>query len=127
MGIWRIQMNTNSNYVNISPEELIRVVDVCLDNIKRHRDRNVTYQQRVWSWKKMRYVMEDYLVYKSWAAHDCGIITRLKELRRIAVSVMLDNGVKDRDIKLSFITHDNLYKCYNKDETFEPHVFGLGY
>lgn len=120
-------MNTNSNYVNISPEELIRVVDVCLGNIKKHRDNRIAYQKKVWSWKKMRYVWIDYLVYKSWAAYGCGIETRLKELRRIAVSVMLDNGVKDRDIKLSFTTHDNLYKCYNKDETFQPHVFGLGY
>ena len=120
-------MNTNSNYVNISPEELIRVVDVCLDNIKRHRDNRNTYQKKVWSWRKMGCVWTDYLVYKSWAAHDCGIVTRLKELRRIAVSVMFDNGVLDRDIKLSFTTHDNLYKCYNKDDTFEPYVFGLGY
>lgn len=120
-------MNTNSNYVNISPEKLIRVVDVCLYNIKRYRDRDVTYQQRVWRWKKMRYVMEDYLVYKSWAAYGCGIETRLKQLRRIAQNVINDDKVLDRDIKLSFITHDNLYKCYNKDGTFEPYVFGLGY
>ena len=38
-------MNTNSNYVNISPEELIRVVDVCLDNIKKHRGNRVIYQK----------------------------------------------------------------------------------
>lgn len=120
-------MNTNSNYVNISPEELIRVVDVCLDNIKKHRDSRVTYQQKVWSWKRMKYVWVDYLVYKNWAAHDCGIITRMKELRCIAQNVASDDKVLDRDIKLSFTTHTNLYKCYNKDSTFQPHVFGLGY
>lgn len=122
-----IEMNTNSNYVNISPEELIRVVDVCLDNIKKHRDNRNTYQKKHWSWRKMKYVWTDYLVYKSWAAYGCGIETRLKQLRRIAQNVIDDEKVIDRDIKLSFTTHDNLYKCYNKDDTFQPHVFGLGY
>ena len=46
-------MNTNSNYVNISPEELIRVVDVCLYNIKKHRDSRITYKKKIWSWRKM--------------------------------------------------------------------------
>lgn len=120
-------MNDNSNYVNISPEELIRVVDVCLGNIKNHRGNRVTYQKKEWSWRKMGYVWKDYLVYKSWAAYGCGIETRLKELKRIAQNVINDDKVVDRDIKLSFNTHDNLYKCYNKDNTFQPHVFGLGY
>ena len=120
-------MNTNSNYVNISPEELIRVVDTCIDNIKKHREGRVTYQKKVWSWKRMKYVFEDYFVYKSWAAYGAGIETRLRELKRIAQNVINDDKVLDRDIKLSFTTHDNLYKCYNKDETFQPHVFGLGY
>ena len=120
-------MNTNSNYVNISPEELIRVVDVCLYIIKKHRDSRNTYQKKHWSWKKMRYVWTDYLVYESWASYGCGIETRLKQLRRIAQNVINDDKVIDRDIKLSFTTHDNLYKCYNRDETFEPYVFGLGY
>ena len=120
-------MNTNSNYVNISPEELIRVVDVCLYLIKKHRDSRVTYQKKQWSWRKMKYVWTDYLVYKSWAAYGCGIETRLKELGHIAQNVINDDKVLDRDIKLSFTTHTNLYKCYNKDDTFQPHVFGLGY
>ena len=120
-------MNTNSNYVNTSPEELTRVVDVCLDNIKKHREGRVTYQKRVWSWNKLKYVFEDCFVYKSWAAYGRGIETRLRELKHIAQNVINDDKVIDRDIKLSFTTHDNLYKCYNKDDTFQPYVFGLGY
>ena len=120
-------MNDNSNYVNISPEELIRVVDVCLYIIKKHRDKRNTYQKKHWSWREMRCVWTDYLVYKSWAVYGCGIESRLKQLRRIAQNVIDDEKVIDRDIKLSFTTHDNLYKCYNKDETFQPNIFGLGY
>ena len=54
-------MNTN-NYVNISPEELIRVVDVCLfitlrstETIGLHIKRNNGVG------RKMRYVWTDYL------------------------------------------------------------------
>ena len=117
----------NANYVNISPEELIRVCDSCLNNISNFRNSRVTYTRKQWSWKKFKYIDVPFFKYKSWAAYDKGIGTRLKELRAIAVTLMFDNGVQDKDINLSHTTHTNLYKCYYKDDSFEPDVFGMGY
>lgn len=118
---------SNGGTVNISPEELIRVCDACIKNIKDYRDNQPHKTIKVFKLSKMAYEEVKHFEYKSWAAYSRGIEKRLVELRAVATAVKGDESVIDRDIQLTLTTHINLYKLYCKEISFQPDVFGLGY
>lgn len=116
------------SYVNISPEKLLEVVDQCLYNIENYNGEDDTkHSYKEFSFLKMRNVTKEYTMTPTWTYSGCGIVTRLKELRRIALNVIKDDKVVDRDIKLTLTTHSNLFLLLNKSKSFEPYVFGMGY
>lgn len=114
------------SYVNISPEELLRVTEKCLSNIENYSgedDVQKTYYND-WVFFKQK---KSYIEVPVWTYDHCGIITRLNELKSIAENVIRDKLVEDRDVKLSLITHSELYKMLNKSKEFQPYIFGMGY
>ena len=116
------------SYVNISPEELLRVTTKCLSNIENYQgEQNTEHFNRSFSLLKMRYVNTHYTEVPRWTYKHCGIITRLDELKSIAENVIRDKLVEDRDVKLSLTTHSELYKLLNKSKDFQPYIFGMGY
>ena len=116
------------NYVNISPEELLRVIAKCLSNIENYNgDENIEHFHYEFSFLKMKRVRKSHIEIPRWTYNHCGIITRLNELKSIAENVIRDKLVEDRDIKLSLTTHGELYKLLNKSEDFQPYIFGMGY
>lgn len=115
-------------YVKVSPEELIRVCDICL-NIHKVRDKaDVRYKDvEYFCWKRLRKVKKVYSIEPTWTYRNAGIVKRLEGLKSSAKSVIEDKWVSDRDIALSLTTHKNLYMMLNKDRRFEPFIFGEGY
>ena len=114
------------SYVNISPEELLRVTEQCLSSIENYRgedDVQKTYYND-WVFFKQK---KSYIEVPKWTYNHCGIITRLNELKSIAENVIRDESVEDRDVKLSLTTHSELYKLLNKSEDFQPYIFGMRY
>ena len=119
---------TYKSYAHISPETLIHICNIC---IKEHTDfkgdKVPIYKQKEVSFLKLRFVEYDVLDYPRWATRGCGLITRLNELRGIALAVLDDKGVVDKDIRLTETTYSELLKMYNKSNDFEPYVFAGGY
>lgn len=114
------------SYVNISPEELLRVTKQCLSNIENYNgedDVQKTYYND-WVFFKQK---KTYTEVPTWTYDHCGIITRLNELKSIAENVIKDKIVEDRDVKLSLTTHSELYKLLNKSGDFQPYIFGMRY
>lgn len=121
-------MSENAGYVHISPEKLVEVCDMCLDifnNYKGEDDELKSYEY--FSWRKLRKVKKEYSNQPTYTYWNAGIKTRLLALKEIGKNVIDDREVVDRDIKLSLTTHTNLYKMLNRDKTFQPFIFGLGY
>lgn len=116
------------SYVNISPEELLRVTKRCLSNIENYSgDENIEHFHYEFSLLKMKRVKKSYIEIPRWTYTHCGIITRLNELKSIAENVIRDGRVEDRDVKLSLTTHSELYKLLNKSKDFQPYIFGMRY
>ena len=116
------------SYVNISPEELLRVTEQCLRNIENYSgDENIEHFHYEFSLLKMKRVKKSYIEIPRWTYTHCGIITRLNELKSIAENVIRDGRVEDRDVKLSLTTHSELYKLLNKSKDFQPYIFGMRY
>ncbi len=119
---------SHKSYAHISPERLIGICNFC---IKEHEefvgDKVPVYKEKRFSLLRMRYVVYDVYDYPRWAYRDCGLITRLKDLRSIAKALLEDDTLVDRDIKLTETSYSELLKMYNKSESFEPFVFAAGY
>ena len=117
------------SYVNVSPEELLRVTQQCLSNIENYNgedDKVSSYlKHSVIPFSKPKKV--ETRESPRWTYNHCGIITRLNELKSIAENVVQDELVEDRDVKLSLTTHSELYKLLNKSGDFQPYIFGMGY
>lgn len=114
------------SYVNISPEELLRVTTKCLSNIENYNgedDVQKTYYNDWFFFKRKK----TYIEVPKWTYDHCGIITRLNELKSIAENVIQDRLVEDRDVKISLTTHSELYKLLNKSKDFQPYIFGMRY
>ena len=104
----------------------MEVVNQCLLNIESYNgedDVQITYYDDWILFKRKK----TYSSSPRWTYKDCGIITRLNELKGVAENVILDSKVIDRDIKLSLTSYNELFKLLNKDKGFEPFVFGNGY
>ena len=116
------------SYVNISPEELLRVCNQCLHNIETYNgEDDVIETYKEFSLLRLRYIKKQYTLKPTWTYTGVGITTRLEELKSIAENVINDTGVEDRDIKLSLTTHNELYKLLNKSGDFQPYIFGNRY
>lgn len=119
---------SKSSYAHISPERLIEICDYC---IKEHREfvggKVPIYSVREFSFLRMRFVDRQVMDYPRWAMRNCGLLTRLSNLKRIAQAVNEDTSIKDRDIRLTETTYSELMKMYNKSNDFEPYVFAGGY
>ena len=117
------------SYVNISPEELLRVTTKCLSNIENYSgedDKVSSYlKHSVIPFSKPKKV--ETRESPRWTYNHCGIITRLDELKSIAENVIRDDQVEDRDVKLSLTIHSELYKLLDKSEDFQPYIFGMRY
>lgn len=117
-----------SNFVHISPEKLLEVVNQCLFNIESYNGcENIERFHYEFSLLKMKRVEKTHIEIPRWTYSGCGIITRLNELKGVAENVIRDPKVIDRDIKLSLTSYNELFKLLNKDKGFEPFVFGNGY
>lgn len=118
-----------SNFVHISPEKLLEVVNQCLLNIESYNGED----DKVYKYPKTLFNFifnngeKTFTVSPRWTYNDCGIITRLNELKWVAENVIRDSKVIDRDIKLSLTSYNELFKLLNKDKGFEPYIFGNGY
>ena len=114
------------SYVNISPEELLHVSVICLEQHQNYNGEDDKehgcYKGMLWWKKKSTYKMSP-----RWTYLHCGIITRLDGLKSIAENVIRDERVEYRDVKLSLTTHGELYKLLNKSKDFQPYIFGMGY
>lgn len=116
------------SYVNISPEELLRVTKQCLSNIENYNgEDNIERFHYEFSIMKMKRVKKSHIEVPRWTYNHCGIITRLNELKSIAENVIRDGRVEDRDVKLSLTTHSELYKLLDKSKDFQPYIFGMRY
>ena len=121
-------MSNNKGGVPISPEMLTAVCSECISNIISYngeQDKVNIYKR--WSWSRFRGVNLEVRESPTWTYDDVGIITRLKQLQSIAEDVMKDSDLVNTDIYLSITTYSELYKLLNKDKSFEPYVFGMGY
>lgn len=118
----------SNGYVNISPEELLKVTQSCLYMIANYDgSEDITHTNTYFSFLKLRKVEVVSREEPRYMSRNCGIVTRLKVLKGVAESVLLDEGLVDRDIRLSILTRSNLMMLLNKNKSFEPYVFGLGY
>ena len=116
------------SYVNISPEELLRVTTKCLSNIENYNgEDNIERFHYEFSLLRMKRVLKSHVEIPRWTYNHCVIVTRLNELKSIAENVIQDKLVEDRDVKLSLTTHSELYKLLNKSGDFQPYIFGMGY
>ena len=116
------------SYVNISPEELLRVTEQCLSNIENYSgEDNKTYEYPKTLFNLIFVREKTFTVKPTWTYNHCGIITRLNELKSIAENVIRDKLVEDRDVKISLTTHSELYKLLNKSKDFQPYIFGMRY
>ena len=117
-----------NSYAHISPESLINLCDYC---IKEHQeytgDKVSIYKDKEFSFLRLRFVEYDVMDYPRWAMRGCGLITRLNNLKSIAIAVQNDEQLVDNDIRLTETTYTQLLKMCNKEDDFEPYVFAGGY
>lgn len=117
----------SKSYVHISPETLLAVCDKCIEQRANYDREDAKGTHKVFSWKKLKYVDEVIYSYPMWACDYAGVAPRLRDLRSVALNVIADGKVQDRDIKLSETSHVQLYKLLNMSSGFQAYVFGLGY
>lgn len=119
---------SHKSFAHISPEMLILICDTCIEEHTNFKgDKVPIYKEKEFSFLKLRFVEYDVMDYPRWATRNCGLITRLKNLRGIALAVLVDDGVTDKDIRLTETTYSELLKMYHKSDDFEPYVFAGGY
>lgn len=108
--------------VEISPERLIRLVNIAIKNHKEYdRDSKFDFYKK-WNWKKFRYERVKVYSYPSWAYPYSGTLNRLLEIKTIAEGV----GITDR-VYLSELTFLNLILLTKKSEKFQKDVFTMRY
>lgn len=117
-----------SSYAHISPESLINLCDYCIKEHQEYAGDKITiYKEKEFSFLRLRFVEYDVMDYPRWAMRGCGLITRLNDLKSIAIAVQNDKQLVDSDIRLTETTFTQLLKMCNKAEDFEPYVFAGGY
>lgn len=117
-----------TSYAHISAESLSNLCEYCIKEYEEYKgDKVPVYKEREFSFLKMRFVEYDVLDYPSWAMRGCGLISRLNNLRSIALAVQDDASLSDKDIRLTETTYSQLLKMCNKADDFEPYVFAGGY
>lgn len=113
-------------FVNISPEELLRVSNICLEqhrNYKGEDDKEYECWEGMFWWRKK----STYKMSPCWTYTSCGIQTKLLHFINIANNKLKDEKCVDRDIHLSLTMYSELYKLLNKSEDFQPYIFGGNY
>lgn len=119
---------SHKSFAHISPNRLIDICNHCIEQHKGYTGSEVpTYKRREFSFLKLKFVEYNVIDYPRWAYRDCGLITRLEDLKSIALAVVEDDSLIDKDIQLTETTYSELLKMYNKSEKFEPFVFAGGY
>ena len=114
-----------NGFVNISPEELLRVSSICLEQHQKYNsedDKECECYKGMFWWKKK----STYKVSPRWTYRHCGIQTQILKYIDIAENKMKDDKCVDRDIHLSLTMYSELYKLLNKSEDFQPYIFGSG-
>ena len=117
-----------NGFVNISPEELLRVSVICLEqhqNYNGEDDKVSSYLKHSaipFSKPKKVETRES----PRWTYRDVGIQTQLLRYINIAENKLKDDKCVDRDIYLSLTMYSELYKLLNKSEDFKPYIFGSG-
>lgn len=117
-----------SSYAHISPEILITLCDYCIKEHEGYKGEKVSiYKMKEFSFLRLRFVERDVMDYPRWAMRGCGILTRLKNLKSLAVAVQNDKSLVDNDIRLTETTYVQLLKLSNKAKDFEPYIFAGGH
>lgn len=111
-----------NGFVNISPEELLRVSVICLEQHQNYDDKEYECYKGVFWWRNK----STYKMSPRWTYRDVGIQTQLLKYINIAENKMKDGKCVDRDIHLSLTMYSELYKLLNKSEDFQPYIFGSG-
>lgn len=114
-----------NGFVNISPEELLRVSVICLEqhqNYNGEDDKEYECYEGLFWWKKK----STYKMSPHWTYTCVGIQTQLLQYINIAENKLKDDRCVDRDIHLSLTMYSELYKMLNKSEDFQPYIFGRG-
>lgn len=114
-----------NGFVNISPEELLRVSVICLEqhqNYNGEDDKEYECQKGMLWWKKK----STYKMSPRWTYTGVGIQTQLLQYINIAENKLKDDKCVDRDIHLSLTMYSELYKLLNKSEDFQPYIFWSG-
>lgn len=114
-----------NGFVNISPEELLRVSVICLEqhqNYNGEDDKEYECYKGMFWWKKK----STYKMSPRWTYTGVGIQTQLLQYINIAKNKLKDDKCIDRDIHLSLTMYSELYKMLNKSEDFQPYIFGNG-
>ena len=126
-------MGEGKSLVPISPQELIRVCEQCLSVIEGYKSKDdIEHVYKAFSWTKLKYIEKSYYQPPPWSYRGAGIKTRLLGLVEVARNVIEDEGNRigslfEPPIMLTETSYSNLYKLLNKDDSFEPFIFGLGY
>ena len=98
-----------NGFVNISPEELLRVSVICLEqhqNYNGEDDKEYEYQKGMFWWKKK----STYKMSPRWTYTGVGIQTQLLQYINIAENKLKDDKFVDRDIHLSLTMYSELYR-----------------
>ena len=114
-----------SGFVNISPEELLRVSVICLEQHRNYNgedDKEYECYKGVFWWRKK----STYKMSPRWTYRHCGVQTQLLKYINIAENKLKDDKCVDRDIHLSLTMYSELYKLLNKSEDFQPYIFRSG-
>ena len=112
-----------NGFVNISPEELLRVSSICLEQHQKYNgedDKEYECYKGVFWWRKK----STYKMSPRWTYRHYGIQTQLLKYIDIAENKLKDDKCVDRDIHLSLTMYSELYKMLNKSEDFQPYIFG---
>ena len=114
-----------NGFVNISPEELLRVSAICLEqhqNYNGEDDKEYECQKGMFWWRKK----STYKMSPRWTYTGVGIQTQLLQYINIAENRLKEDKCVDRDIHLSLTMYSELYKMLNKSEDFQPYIFERG-
>ena len=98
-----------NGFVNISPEELLRVSAICLEqhqNYNGEDDKEYECQKGMFWWRKK----STYTMSPRWTHTGVGIQTQLLQYINIAENKLKDSSCVDRDIHLSLTMYSELYK-----------------
>ena len=112
-----------SGFVNISPEELLRVSVICLEqhqNYNGEDDKEYECQEGMFWWRKK----STYTKSPRWTRTGVGIRTQLLQYINVAENKLKDSSCVDCGICLSLTMYSELYKLLNKSEDFQPGTFG---